>query len=425
MRFLSFQRLGENRDSPRVWIESQRLSDLGFPPGTPFTIEPAGRSIRIRPAEVAHNHVSRRMAGGTERPIIDIANRSLLEGIADFREIKVAGSFRLVDITPSARAFSIQRRLGTPPPYRTVEVFAGGGMMSAAINGCRDFRLIAGVEMNPKYADVWQRAHPEALLVQSDIRRLHPVEIPTHDVLVAAIPCTDHSSLGRAKKSLAGKPELGTSGDLFVSLCEIIAFHLPLACVFENVPLFGTSLAGQILAGHLRALGYSVDEMILDPFREWGEPQDRKRWILVATLQPGFRLKPPGVGFAGTAAEFLDPLGPQDAADAARIARSIESLRRHNRRHARLGHGFRFTTITHNSTRVPTLVRSYHKINTGPFVETPFGPRLLRKHEAEKLMGCEVACSHYATAIEILGQGVQTRVFRSVLTQLAEFLAAP
>lgn len=39
-------------------------------------------------------------------------------------------------------------------------------------------------------------------------------------------------------------------------------------------------------------------------------------------------------------------------------------------------------------------------------------------------MRCEIACDHYATAIKILGQGVQTRIFRKVLTQLAEFLRA-
>ncbi len=72
--------------------------------------------------------------------------------------------------------------------------------------------------------------------------------------------------------------------------------------------------------------------------------------------------------------------------------------------------------------RVPTLVRSYHKINTGPFVEKDFGPRLLHKEEVERLMGCKIDCPHYATAIEILGQGVQTRVFQEVLRQLAAFL---
>jgi hypothetical protein len=51
-----------------------------------------------------------------------------------------------------------------------------------------------------------------------------------------------------------------------------------------------------------------------------------------------------------------------------------------------------------------------------------FGPRLLRKHEAERIMGCEIQCAHYATAIEILGQGVQTRVFKEILAQIGRFL---
>ena len=30
---------------------------------------------------------------------------------------------------------------------------------------------------------------------------------------------------------------------------------------------------------------------------------------------------------------------------------------------------------------MPTIVRSYHKINTGPFVETPYGLRLLHNEQ--------------------------------------------
>jgi hypothetical protein len=38
-------------------------------------------------------------------------------------------------------------------------------------------------------------------------------------------------------------------------------------------------------------------------------------------------------------------------------------------------------------------------------------------------MGYEIDCAHYATAIEILGQGVQTRVFRVILGQIAGFMS--
>jgi hypothetical protein len=143
---------------------------------------------------------------------------------------------------------------------------------------------------------------------------------------------------------------------------------------------------------------------------------------MVATLIPGFTLQSPNVPFDQDLSGILDPPSERDRGEAERIAGSIAALRRHRERHRALGHGFGFTTITARSSRVPTIVRSYHKINVGPFVETAYGPRLLRKHEVEKLMGCRIDCEHYATAIEILGQGVQTRVFSEVLTQLAIFL---
>jgi DNA (cytosine-5)-methyltransferase 1 len=421
-KFLSFHKLGKNRGSPRVWLESRRLEVLGFGVGTEFAVEPLKGGVRLCTQAVGTHRVSQRRTCGGLRPIIDLANRELLAALSQWQEVKASASSGIIDILPSVRAFSIQKRLATRPPWRTLEVFSGGGTLSAAIVDHPDFRLVGGVEIEPRFADVWQSHHREALLIQADIRRIHPTEFPAYDILVAAIPCTSHSMLGRAKKSLSQKPELGDSGDLFLSIATLIATHLPLACVFENVPSFGTSLAGQTLANHLRQLGYHITETVLDPHRQWNEPQDRRRWVMIGTLQPGFAVKIPNEPYSADVSEILDPPGGEDYADAARIAGSIAALIRHRDRHRALGHGFGFSTINGASTRVPTIVRSYHKINVGPFVDTAFGPRLLRKHEVEKLMGCTIDCDHYATAIEILGQGVQTRVFRAVLGDLAAFL---
>ena len=120
---------------------------------------------------------------------------------------------------------------------------------------------------------------------------------------------------------------------------------------------------------------------------------------------------------------FLDPPDPaQDRLDAERIARTIAGLRAHNARHRAAGHGFGFTEIAGNELRLATIPRSYHKINTGPFVQTPFGLRPLRQAESERLHGHTLLTRHYATAVQMLGQGVQTRVFRSVFRQLADHL---
>jgi hypothetical protein len=128
--------------------------------------------------------------------------------------------------------------------------------------------------------------------------------------------------------------------------------------------------------------------------------------------------------YATPAAAFLDPPDPaQDRADAERIARTIAGLRAHNARHRAAGHGFAFAEIAGSDTRVATVAKSYHKITVGPFVQTPFGLRLLRQAEIERIHGHELLTRHYATAVQMLGQGVQTRVFRSVFRRLADHLA--
>jgi DNA (cytosine-5)-methyltransferase 1 len=415
MQFIGMQKLGRNGDRWRLWIESQRLNRLGFVPGTPLAIQSESGALTLRPAILGENHVSSRLAPNGRRPIIDLANQSLLAGLADYSEVKIVASFERILVSPSHRAFAIQRSRTLAPPFRVLEVFAGGGTMTAALTGKAAFQVVAGVEINPDFADEWQAQHPEATLVQADLRALHPSEFPEFDVLIGGIPCTCHSHLGRAKKSLAGKPELGDTGDLFLPVVTLVSERMPAAVVFENVPAFGSSLAGELLATHLRRLGYHITAEILRPNEEWAELEDRQRWLLVGTLARPFALQVPRERCSTPASAILDSPHPaQDRADAERIAQTIVGLRAHNARHRAAGHGFAFTEINEDALRLLAIPRSYHKINTGPFVQTPFGLRLLRQAEIERLHGHTLLTRNYATAVQMLGQGVQTRVFRAV-----------
>ena len=153
--------------------------------------------------------------------------------------------------------------------------------------------------------------------------------------------------------------------------------------------------------------------------------QDRQRWLLVATLERPFELRVPGRRCDVPISAFLDPPDPlRDEADARRIARTIEGLRAHQERHRALGHGFGFTVIHGEETRIPVVPKAYHKINSGPFVQTPWGLRLLRLPEIERIHGFQVGTRHYATGVEILGQGVQTNIFKTVFGQLGDWLVA-
>jgi DNA (cytosine-5)-methyltransferase 1 len=426
VKLTAYHRVGRNRGTDRIFLESHRLTRLGFAPGQRFNVSGIPNGVRLDLCEGGSNTVSSRRISLVQRPVIDICSSLKLAPLKQIEEVRIQGSLGHINILPSIRGLTILNRRNIQPPFRVLELFAGGGTLSKAIIDSPLYTLVAGVEIETKYADVWEQTHPNAELIQSDIRLIHPNELPDHDILVAGIPCTEHSAMGRAKKSLAGKPETGECGDLFMAVAHLIAVKMPAVCVFENVTNYGQSLAGETLKGHLQKLGYHIHEQILQPNAEWNEPSDRKRWVMIATLKHGFHLKSPQKAFTGTANDFLDPPDPErDRADAERIAKTICGLQAHNARHQAMGHGFGFTTLTGSETKIPTLVRSYHKINTGPFVETPYGHRLLRQSEIELIMGSKVATQHYATACEILGQGVQTRIFREIFRQIAGFLLAP
>lgn len=419
MKLIAVTPLGRNRETSRLWVETRRLEALGFPPGMPFTVEAKPEELVLRPAILAENHVSSRAVAGGRRPIIDLANQSVLRGLADYPELKITGWFERLQISPTRRAAAILRSRRLTPPFRVLEVFAGGGTMTAALTGKDNFVVQAGIEIEPRFADVWQAAHPEATLIQADMRAVDVSDLPPFDILIGGIPCTSHSNLGRAKKGLAGKPELGDTGDLFIPVLSLVRDRMPAAIVFENVPSFGTSLAGQLVVSHLERLGYYVFTTVLKPNTEWNEIEDRQRWLLVATLDRPFEIRGPGISNSTPVSAFLDPPDPiRDAEDARRIERTIEGLRAHQARHAALGHGFGFSVLNGSETRLPVIPRSYHKVNTGPFVETPSGLRLLRLPELERIRSQCVGTEHYATGMEILGQGVHTRMFKRIFRQL-------
>ena len=166
---------------------------------------------------------------------------------------------------------------------------------------------------------------------------------------------------------------------------------------------------------------------VLKPNEEWNEIEDRKRWILVATLDRPFDLQARGIPNTTPVSTFLDPPDPtRDGADARRIERTIEGLRAHQVRHSALGHGFGFTVLDGSETRLPFIPKSYHKTNSGPFVQTPYGLRLLRMPEIERIHGHHLGTEDYATGVEMLGQGVQTGLFRAIFRQLRiQVVSAP
>jgi len=424
----AYTRIGTNRAQPRLWLETSRLTSLGFIPKTPLRLEIKHNRLDITVANTSfsQHHVSSRSTRSGIRPIIDINNRQLLTHLLDYDAIRVDGTYNRLSVLPTNRAFYIANARQLKPPFKVLELFTGGGTISGALATDPRFTLVAGAELENDYADIWEQAHPEARLLLGDIRDAHSSEIPQHDILVAGIPCTSHSLLGRAKKKLAQKPEAGDSGDLFIPVLNCIQSRPPLAVILENVPSFANSLAGILITKTLTSLGYGIFQTILEPNEQWNEPSDRRRWLLVATLKGTCVIQAPNQPNLTTVNDLIDPPNPeQDNADVQRIAKTIAGRIAHHKRHQAAGHGFGFTVLEGHETTIPVIPKSYQKINIGPFLKTTFGLRLLRQHELERIHGHQVHTHSASLAAEIIGQGVLPGIFKSVFHQLGDFLCNP
>src|SRR5215210_9476188 len=95
MKLVAFHKLGENRDSPRLWLESRRLDALGFSAGTAFSVRQIRNGVRLTPAVDGTHHVSQRRAAGRSRPIIDLASRAILDSLVGWAEVRVDASHRV------------------------------------------------------------------------------------------------------------------------------------------------------------------------------------------------------------------------------------------------------------------------------------------------------------------------------------------
>lgn len=264
-------KISEHRASSRLWVESHRLSQLGFEPGQRLAVDTLSDRLRITPDDTGPYTVSYKRANGIQRPVLDINSDDSLRPLVGFEEATLRGSHRQLIVKPSVRATHIRKAQLFSGDVRVLDLFAGAGSLSFAASSVEGVSIVGGVEHDPSFADIWCKRHTGAELILSDISRVRPEDLPDADLWQIGLPCTSHSTQGRAKKKLAGRPEDGDSGWLFAPTLSLIAARMPTAVLIENVPAFQGSLAHSTITSTLKALGYHVSETVLEPHAEWGD----------------------------------------------------------------------------------------------------------------------------------------------------------
>lgn len=315
-----------------------------------------------------------------------------------------------------------------------VEMFPGGGThLEALTTGLRqggvEVSVVGLIELEPRYLAMSAKAHPESSTWNGSAGTWHPAELSavrnSIRVFAAGIPCQGASGAGISKNGLTCAEEHPDVGYLFLTTIHYIRLHKPDIVVLENTDAYKGTLSARLIRESLIASGYKIDERVVNPLKEFNTPTQRKRWILVASRIGHFSWIYEAKPFTGTLAEFLDPVSDLDEAE----SMTTEQVAAHDKycaRKAAEGCGFSRRVLTHAANSLPTLPKSYGKLQpTGVFIKTRTTYRMLRPHEIARLHGFKrdlFADLPKTTQYELYGQGVVANPFISLGECIARFL---
>lgn len=231
-----------------------------------------------------------------------------------------------------------------------------------------------------------------------DIREIKNYSsLPNHDVLSAGFPCQPFSIAGVSKKNSLGRPH-GFSdldqGNLFFSVCDVIAAKLPRVILLENVRNLMSHDGGKtwtLIKESLEILGYTIHSKVINA-AQW-VPQNRRRVFIVGFLKSEFH---PNV---------LDQFQFPDDSGAPRRLREVLHrspphkkymltdnlwvyLQRYAALHKSRGNGFGCRVFGPSDTAA-TLSARYYKDGAEILIDQPGwrNPRRLTPAEAGRLMG--------------------------------------
>lgn len=198
--------------------------------------------------------------------------------------------------------------------YKAIDFFCGGGGMTCGLRQA-GINVIAGVDFDKDAKETYEYNNPGAVFIQSDIKALHcnyfeiNFNLQKNDdnlIFVGCSPCQFYSIIRSDKnKSIQSK-------DLLIDFARFVDYYKPGYILVENVPGIITHRDSILPAflGKLKEIGYGKIVYRVVNMSNYGIPQSRKRFSLIAT-----RLKNTDIHLPAPEKEsklLRDAIGPQN-----------------------------------------------------------------------------------------------------------------
>lgn len=313
---------------------------------------------------------------------------------------------------------------------RALDIFSGAGGGSAGARSA-GIRTVAAIDMCPIATATFRDNFPDA---QIYTKRLEDVRLPALrrgigkiDMLLSSPECTNHTC---AKGSAPRDEKSRATAMHVVAYAE--AFK-PRWIVLENVVHMRPWSRYSELKNELRALGYKLEEQVLDA-SNFGVPQTRRRLFLVGDRErePNVVYETPGTSRL-SAKSILDRRGTWKTTPLFSRTRAKETLSRAKRAIAEVGKDRPFIIVYYGSDgsggwqRLDRPLRTITTIDRFAFVEPSaqgHQMRMLQVPELKRAMGLEdtflLLHGTRRDQVRLLGNGVCPPVMKAVVAALIE-----
>lgn len=155
---------------------------------------------------------------------------------------------------------------------------AGGTTLAFEQTG---IETIYAFDLNPIVTETHKANFPNAPCHIKDIRAIHATDLPTADVWTCGLPCAPYSNAGARLQDKDPRDISPTLRHLIAAAHE--HSNAPKYIFLENVPPYMNSVARNLLLETLSQCNYRHHDAIY-PHANYGVPQTRKRWHLIASL---------------------------------------------------------------------------------------------------------------------------------------------
>jgi len=195
------------------------------------------------------------------------------------------------------------------PKFKAVDFFCSGGGMTYGLRQA-GINVIAGIDNDPDVKETYEKNNPVTKFIQADVFKLKETDLSEYIgieknddnlILIGCSPCQYWSIIQTDKKKSK------QSKDLLKEFHRFVKYYNPGFVVIENVPGLERKAEESGLREFVEDLknkGYNVHYDIFN-LNEFGVPQTRKRFSLIASKVTEDIIKPEKTNYKPVVKDFI------------------------------------------------------------------------------------------------------------------------